>query len=64
MLLEYNWEFNLTGFCDSLQRGIVCIDFDARTQQGRGTALRNHGTKFRVRVDHLSLLYKNSRKIT
>lgn len=61
---EAFWEFNLTTFCDALQKGIVCIDFDARTQKGPGTALRNHGTKFRVHVDNLRLLYKHYQKIT
>lgn len=61
---EAYWEFNLTGFCNALEKGIVCIDFDARTQQGQGSALRNHGTKFRVRHKDLKSLYKHSQKIT
>lgn len=35
----------------AVERGIVTIDFDARTQNGRD--LRNHGTKFRIMVDDL-----------
>jgi len=58
------WEFNLTGFCDACEKGIVWIDFDARTSKGRGTALRNHGTKFRIKLSDIHLLYQNSRKIT
>lgn len=58
------WEFNIGGFGKACEQGIVYIDFDARTQQGRGTALRNHGTKFRVHVDNLPSLYNFSKKIT
>lgn len=58
------WEFNLTGFCDAMHKGIVKIDFDARTQKGPGTSLRNHGTKFRVSASDIHLLYQNSKKIT
>lgn len=58
------WEFNITGFCNALAQGKVAIDFDARTQQGPGTAIRNHGTKFRVLIEELPSLYQNSQKIT
>lgn len=58
------WDFNLLGFCDALEKGTVLIDFDARTQGGAGTALRNHGTKFRVSVANLESLYEYSKKIT
>lgn len=58
------WEFNLTGFCGACEKGIVWIDFDARTSKGRGTALRNHGTKFRIKLADIGLLYQNSKKIT
>ncbi len=58
------WDFNLKGFCEALAKGVVHIDFDARTKEGPGSALRNHGTKFRVRADELPLLYEHSKKIT
>lgn len=44
-----------TMFAGAVERGIVAIDFDARTNNGRG--LRNHGTKFRISVDDLRLIY-------
>jgi hypothetical protein len=58
------WDFNITGFCDACEKGIVKIDFDARTTKGPGTALRNHGTKFRINVKELPHLYGFSQKIT
>lgn len=51
------WDFDLTGLLRAIETGIVCIDFDARTQGGIGTSLRNHGTKFRVSLDNLEVLY-------
>ena len=42
-------------FIEAVARGIVAIDFDARTTNGRG--LRNHGTKFRIDAGDLSKLY-------
>ena len=44
-----------TLFVEAVTRGIVAIDFDARTTRGRG--LRNHGTKFRIRYGDLRHLY-------
>jgi hypothetical protein len=58
------WDFNLMGFCEALERGIVSIDFDARTSKGPTTAIRNHGTKFRVSLDNIGSLYMFSKKIT
>lgn len=58
------WEFKITEFCDAIAKGIVHIDFDARTTKGAGSALRDHGTKFRVAVENIGLLYENSKKIT
>ena len=58
------WDFNLTNFGDSLEKGTILIDFDARTKGGAGTALRNHGTKFRVNLGNIASLYEHSQKIT
>ncbi len=58
------WGFKLTSFCACVADGTVCIDFDARTTQGHGTPLRDHGTKFRVSSDNLGSLYDHKRKIT
>lgn len=52
-------EPRITMFVAAVERGIVAIDFDARTRNGRG--LRNHGTKFRVRYDDLRHLYGDRR---
>ncbi len=57
------WDFKLTGFFEALVDGLVCIDFDARTEGGAGTALRNHGTKFRINIANLSSIYEHSKKI-
>lgn len=53
-------EPKITMFIEAIQRGIVAIDFDARTNNGRG--LRNHGTKFRVSYDDLHHLYGNRQR--
>ncbi len=58
------WEPDVRGFAAAIENGTICVDFDARTQQGRGTAIRNHGTKFRIRVDDIGSIYANSKKIT
>ena len=58
------WAFEeprVTLFLEAIEKGVVAIDFDARTSNGRG--LRNHGTKFRVDYDNLRNLYHRSRKI-
>ncbi len=52
------WSFEeprVTLFIEAIEKGVVAIDFDARTSNGRG--LRNHGTKFRVHYDDLRNLY-------
>lgn len=49
------WEPQISRFINAILAGVVAIDFDARTTNGRG--LRNHGTKFRVRSDDLHTLY-------
>lgn len=57
------WDFNMMGFFQALVDGKVSIDFDARTKLGRGTALRNHGTKFRIQSNNLASLYEHTMKI-
>lgn len=52
----------ITKFVQSIEQGTVCIDFDARTNNGQG--LRNHGTKFRVKYDDLKHLYNRRQKFT
>lgn len=48
-------------FVNAIASGIVAIDFDARTNNGRG--LRNHGTKFRIAYDDLNHLYHYSKRL-
>lgn len=50
-----------TRFLESIEKGVVAIDFDARTNNGRG--LRNHGTKFRVAYDDLRSLYHERHRL-
>ena len=54
-------EPRITLFIEAIERGVVAIDFDARTQNGGG--LRNHGTKFRIDYDDLDRLYHKKRRI-
>lgn len=54
------WDLNLLGICDAIKTGVIYIDFDARTTEGRGTSLRNHGTKFRININDISKIYENS----
>jgi hypothetical protein len=57
------WDFNLYGVCEAIKDGIIYIDFDARTTGGRGTSLRNHGTKFRININDIGKIYENSQII-
>ena len=57
------WDLNLTGICEAIKDGTIYIDFDARTTKGRGTSLRNHGTKFRININDIGLIYENSQTI-
>ncbi len=44
-------------FIGAISQGLIAIDFDVRTNNGSG--LRNHGTKFRIKADHLEKLYSH-----
>lgn len=57
------WDLDLIRICEAIQNGTIYIDFDCRTTRGRGTALRNHGTKFRIDVENIGVIYENSRVI-
>ena len=48
--------FNFEGFLRGLREGFVLVDFDARTGH-------NHGTKFRLRQNHLPDLYESVEEI-
>ena len=56
------WEPKSTQLIDEIEQGIIAIDFDARTTEGRG--LRNHGTKFRIRYDDLHRLYHKNKNFS
>ena len=58
------WEFKQTGFFQALVDGKVSIDFDARTKSETSSTLRNHGTKFRIKLDDIPSIYQHSKKIT
>jgi hypothetical protein len=56
-----HWEPNIGKFIQAVERGIIAVDFDARTNlTGRG--LRDHGTKFRIKIDDLGHLYSKSQR--
>ncbi|MBL0310730.1 MAG: hypothetical protein IPP77_13960 [Bacteroidetes bacterium] len=57
------WDLNLTGICEAIKEGVIYIDFDARTKAGKGTSLRNHGTKFRIHINDIGLIYENHQLI-
>lgn len=57
------WDLNLLSICEAIEKGIIYIDFDARTKGERGTALRNHGTKFRIHLKNVGVLYANQQEI-
>jgi len=44
-------KFKFNGLLNALEKGILLVDFDARTGH-------NHGTKFRLRQNHLPMLYE------
>jgi hypothetical protein len=48
--------FSFEGFLQGLREGFVLVDFDARTGH-------NHGTKFRLRQNHLPDLYEHAEEI-
>jgi hypothetical protein len=57
------WDLDMTGIVKAIQSGVIYIDFDARTTGGRGTSLRNHGTKFRIHIKDIGMLYENHKVI-
>jgi hypothetical protein len=57
-----HWELNPTKLIKAIESGIVAIDFDARTNS-TGQGLRDHGTKFRIKLDDLEFLYSKSQKL-
>lgn len=58
------WEINISSFCESVASCLVRLDFDARTKADDNPAIRNHGTKFRIKASDMGLLYKHHEVIT
>ena len=54
------WDLKLLDIFRLLEDGTIRIDFDARTKEGRGSGIRNHGTKLRIDIRDISKLYLNS----
>ena len=57
------WDLKLLWIIDYFSAGIIAVDFDARTTKERGSSLRDHGTKFRIRIKQVGELYENHQKI-
>ncbi|HEY5463582.1 MAG TPA: MvaI/BcnI family restriction endonuclease [Hanamia sp.] len=57
------WNLDMINICEAIKEGKIYIDFDARTTGVRGTSLRNHGTKFRIKVNDIDSIYENSQLI-
>lgn len=52
-------EFKITQFIPAVLSGKIKIDFDARYQNGArdAGAIRDHGTKFRIKMSDLNIIY-------
>ena len=49
-------------FIQAIQTGMVAIDFDVREMRPGSSALRNHGTKFRIAVANLHKIYEHNER--
>ena len=58
------WEPRSSGLIKLIMDGVIKIDFDARMQRPDSPVLRNHGTKFRARIDDLENIYTQRRIFT
>ena len=64
---QANYGFKLSKFISGLKDGWIAIDFDARTNPPKkdGTmSIRNHGTKFRVRLKDVGRMYEQTHAIS
>jgi hypothetical protein len=57
------WDVDIIKFCNSIEKGLIYVDFDARTKGERGTRLRDHGTKFRINIKDIGSIYMSSQQI-
>lgn len=51
------WEPDIVNLSKAIADGIFYVDFDARTKAARGSSIRNHGTKFRIKPENLEKVY-------
>ena len=54
-------QFKLSKFMDAIERGLVHVDFDAYIKDSG--AVRDHGTKFRIKTEDLGKLYEKREKV-
>lgn len=57
------WDLDLLGVCNAIEKGTIYIDFDVRTTKGRGSSLRDHGTKFRIHIRDIGEIYQSCQEI-
>lgn len=57
------WEPDIRNLSQAIADGVFLIDFDARTKGARGTTIRNHGTKFRIKPENLARVYTHTQVI-
>lgn len=58
------WNVDIIRFCRSIENGLILIDFDARTKKGKGSTIRDHGTKFRINLKDIPAIYMDSQTIS
>lgn len=59
---EYFTNVQLTDLVEAIIKGTICIDFDAHIRENN--AIRNHGTKFRIKVEDLRKIYVDYHRVT
>jgi hypothetical protein len=57
------WEPDIRNLSQAIADGVFYVDFDARTNGARGTSIRNHGTKFRIKPENLEQVYTHKFEI-
>lgn len=55
--------FSLTDFMVEVERGVIVVDFDCREARPGSTAIRDHGTKFRIPPDLICRLYMDKERL-
>lgn len=57
------WNVDIIKFCQLMEDGVIYVDFDARTKEGRGSKLRDHGTKLRININDIGSIYMDKHVI-